>query len=329
MSTGQFGGQLGQRKRPASEAFDMSRFGTPYAEQHLKNIFINLNLAPLPNDAHRKTRKGHPIFLYRPDKRLTGDDGTDTVYGLADVNYGLHQRVVYEEMREKGISDQLIPVEILRHKEWPITVDEFLSERMIIPIGIRDQEPNDIRFEGQILNIPAQVEGLAHGVPWIWGSVRMGDTVGFRLGQIELNRAMLTDPDGRPICQTVSRPVLQLIPMVLLSGAKYHGIGNGENPKLELDFPLGVRVDEHERTLDEFGLPLGPIRSETRRTIEYQTRGSGFFFPLGKVGLIMGNPASQEAANRAIRTYGALTAMLNTYNRLGIYLTPHPRLDRF
>lgn len=321
--------ELAHRKRPASEAFDMSRFGTPHAAQGPKNIFIKLWFAPLPNQAHLKSRKGHPLFLYRPDRRLTGDDATDTVYGLPDVNYGLHQRVVYDEMRSQGVSDQMMPLEVLRYKEWPATVDEFLSERIIVPIGIRDQEPNDIRFEGQVLSVPTQVEGLAHGVPWIWGAVKSGDTVGFRLGEVEMNRSMFVDPDGKPITVTASRRVLQLTPMVLHSGAKYHGVGDGQSPQFELDFPQDVRVEEHERELNRFGLPLGPVRSETKRTIEYKTRGFGFFLTLGKVGLIMGRPPTPDGAKRAIRTYGGLNSAIATYNRLGIYVTPHSRLDRF
>lgn len=326
--SGRFGAELGQRKRPSSDAFNMSAFGTPYSEQHIKNIMIKLKLAPMPNRAEHKTRKGHPLFLYRPDKSLTGDDGTDTVLGLADVNYGLHQRVVYQEMKERGLNDQEIPYEVVRHSQWPITVDEFLKERMIVPIGIRDQQPNDPRFPAPVAIVPSQVEGLAHGVPWIWGALTSGNIIGFRLGEVELTRTSFVDPEGKPVGVVAKRAVLQLTPMVLLTGAKYHGSGDGHNPATELDFPQGFRVDQYDRALDEFGLPLGNALVATKGSVEYKTRGSGYFFTLGFVGMTMGKHPSEESTFRAIRTYAGMNAIINTHNRVAVYLTPHTRLDR-
>lgn len=326
--SGPYGAELAMRKRPASEAFDMGQFGIPYADQGTGNVYTYLKVAPLPGGAHILTRRGHLLFLYRPDKRLTGDDGTDTVYGLPDVNYGLYQRAVYEDMRARGMADSVIPVEVLRHKEWPSTVDEFLSERIIVPVGVRDQEPNDIRLEGQVAQVPAQISGLAENVPWIWGSVRAGDVVGFRLGMIRTTRAALVGPKGEPLNEILGRSVLQLTPMILQSGARYHGIGNDENPTFELDFKESFRVASRERRLDEYGLPLGELFGEPAE-MAYETHGSGFFLRLGKVGKMTGTPPSSEVVRRAIRTYSGLTNLLNTHNRLGIWLTPNPLLEPF
>jgi hypothetical protein len=328
--SGRFGGKLAGQKRPTSEPFDMSRFGTPYSEHAIENVIERVRMAPMPNMGHRKSGAGHPMFLYRPDKPLTGEDNTETALCLPEVNYGLHQRVVFQQMKERGLDDHMIPYEVMRHSQWPITVEEFLGPRQIIPMGVRDQEPNDPRGEYQAMSVPFHIEGLAHGVPWIWPALSNGDVIGFRLGEVELCDTSFVDPDGKPVGEVAKGPILQLTPMVLYTGAKYHGAGKGlkEDLGTELDFPHVFRVDQHDRAFDEFGLPLGPPIEASRGEFEYVSRGSGFFFAFGRVAAMMGKPPSTEASSRAIRTYRGMRAVLNTYNRLAVYLTPHTREDR-
>ena len=335
MATGPYGAELAKRKRPSNDEdnFSMSQFGTPFmGHHHLATVLARLKLAPLPDGAERMSRLGHLLFSYRPDKQLTGDDETDSVMGLPDINFGLHQRVLYEEKKDSGIKDNMMPLDILRYKEWPINVEEFLGERMIVPVGVRNQDPNDIRFEGQIPTVPSIVEGLSYDVPWIWGDVKLGSIVGLRVGLCVLNRQKLTNPRGVRLGETASRPVLQLMPMVLDTGVEYHGKGTGEQIDIELDFPNTKKVSPRKRTEDEFGLPLGPFESSssptTEATMEYVTRESGFFIRIGTVEKMKGKRPTREEAEKAVRTYDGLNARTRAYCHLGLSVCAHPMLRR-
>lgn len=331
---GPFGGQLVGKRDPTSQAtpgYDAIAGGNPpLADQGLSNVNIPLKRAPLmhPHDVHR-TRQGAPIFLYKPGVRMTGEDGTTTVYGLPDINYGLHMRAIFEEMSviEKKRLAQ-IPQEIARYRMWPLTTDELLAGDAIVPSGVLNTEPNDVRFEFQQGQVPAQVEGLHHGIPWLWGELQRGTTVGWHFVRVKMTGTSITDPKGGALNRIAKIPTLQCLPMARHAGVDCHGTGDGSNVDTELDAPEEISVASYEREPDEYGLPLGGKRDATKRVLVFKTRGNGLFFPFGTSDLMMKSAPSKEAIDAAIRTYSGMQTLVNKKQRLSIWLEPNPRIPR-
>ena len=332
MLSGRFGGSVVvRRETPGTPGTALNRFGVPYFPTGgISNVLAKVPMAPLPNKGHTKIGMGEPVFLYRPNKKMTGDDGTVTVYGLPAVNYGLHQRALYQELMDAKIDETKLSEEVIRYKEWPLTVDEFLQTKQIIPFGIRDTDPDDLRLERHLMVIPCLVQGRGYGVPWLWGHVRSGDTIGFRVGLCKPQDCLSVTPDGTSLLTVAKKPFLQLTPYILYSGTIYHGKGDNNNIIYELDYIQTVREEGRTRKLDAWGLPLGEYDDTAPSVpIEYETRGEGFFIRFGRVEMTMNPPTSKEGIKRALRTYDGMQKIRRDLRRVTVQLCPNPLVDEF
>lgn len=331
---GPYGSALAGKRQPSSagapEYAGITGGQPPLVDQGLSNVYIPIRRAPLlpPHDM-QQVRQGHPLFLYKPGARLTGEDGTVTSFGIQDINYGLHQRAVYHEMNVvEKLKQSDVPEEVFRYKEWPRTVEEMLSQEAIIPVGVLATEPNDVRFEYSQGQVPAQVEGLHHGIAWLWGDLQRSTTVGWHFLQMNLSGMAITDPKGGRVNRVAKIPTLQCVPMARHLGMDFHGAGAGDAPGIELDYRTELEVATYERRQDEHGLALGELVKESRKVIAYRTRGFGVFFPLGTSDIMMRNAPSKDAVWKAIRTYAGMTAIINSRARLSVWLEPNPRIPR-
>ena len=305
--------------------------GSPFSEQGFSNVYAKLRLAPLKRNAHLKGRQNHPIFLYQPHKNLTGMDQTYTVLGLADVNFGLHQRRLYEDFIENKTNDRDIPREIQQYKNWPLTVNEFLgAEKQIVLFGLWGDNPGDIRNELPIMTRPAHLYGLAHNVPWLWDTVTIGDRIGFRVGMVPPSHVFACDPDGNKMAPPTTRTILQVTPIVCKNGrTPLHSIGEDQDWENKLDGYSEVKVTSYERELvPDSNLPLGKEEADSAYTETYEkVYTPGFYLHLGMVHSMTGKAPSSDGRKRACRLYGAIDSLVTSHNTLDVILDPHSRFD--
>jgi len=330
---GFLGAQAISRKRTleGSNAFRLPMAGgIPYVDQGISNVYTKLRFAPLPKNAHYHGNQGQPIFLYRPDKNLTGTDNTMTIIGLPYLNYGLHQRAVYQKFHEEGRSDRDISDDIITFKEWPLTVSEFLGERQIVPYGVHGDMPPDPRQDGAIISRSAHLYGIADYVPWMWGPVQRGDRVGFRVSEVPSSRVLPCDINENKINSLDGESFLQVLPMVSKTGREpYHSV----RLEIDLDNRLNfhrshVRFVAKEIEPDIFGLPLGNFLSGTEERDEVNNVvDEGFFMMLGTVKSMTGQPAQPNQIMRITRSQNALNALSMTHNSVDLILEPNQRLN--
>jgi hypothetical protein len=315
-------------KRPAFDAFDAIGGFAPFSSTSygLASIFRAIRAAPLANGEHLDTIKGHPWFLYKPDKNLTGDDNTVTAFGLQGVNYGLEQRAIYEQLLLDGTPRDDVSREISAYKAWPLTVDEFLDDKKIVYIGIRSQSPGERRGEYEPALSRAQVAGLVHRVPWIWGNVVIGSRVGFRVANVHPKDVSHVTVKGSDIASPCRVPFLQVAPHVLGFGFPYRGgkrLSDSPAPH-ELDYVERFRVRQQDVAPDENGLPLG-ARTPSEDVFGCERRGFGFFVSVGTVTWASGkSPYPRGVVHEACRSFGAMNALVRNEAVVDLKLDPHP-----
>ena len=154
-------------------------------------------------------------------------------------------------------------------KEWEDHTTFFgLFESTNAPVQQRKKD-TAVCIQGEITNIPN-----------IWGDVKEGDTLGFKVKRV-VNRATdLVNAYGKKVASPTVGEILQIVPHVESEGKKPNYVTNHENPsEQDIDFFEPTVIRQHEYAFS----PDGSVMWDVPPSQDY----SAFLAPVYRQGTYM------------------------------------------